>query len=135
MGNILMGDDGISIYILKRIKDRLEDMNIKVFIVETDINFLIDIVEENDILIIVDALLSKGKVGSVNVFKPMMNKVSFCHSYIPWHIILNKAKEVFEIGIEVENIEFKIGLGKALEDKIDDIADDVLNSIKKLSIH
>ncbi|SEF88276.1 Hydrogenase maturation protease [Caloramator fervidus] len=130
-----MGDDGISIYILKRIKDRLEDMNIKVFIVETDINFLIDIVEENDILIIVDALLSKGKVGSVNVFKPMMNKVSFCHSYIPWHIILNKAKEVFEIGIEVENIEFKIGLGKALEDKIDDIADDVLNSIKKLSIH
>ncbi|WDU84694.1 hydrogenase maturation protease [Caloramator sp. Dgby_cultured_2] len=63
MGNILMGDDGVSVEVLKIIKKELEENNIEVFILETDINFLFSIIEEDDVVIFVDAMISSENVG------------------------------------------------------------------------
>ncbi|CCJ34334.1 Hydrogenase maturation protease delta subunit,HyaD-like [Caloramator australicus RC3] len=123
-----MGDDGVSVEVLKIIKKELEENNIKIFAIETDINSLFSIIEEDDVVIFVDAMISSGKVGEVKAFKPNLPEQNefFCHVYFPWNIISKMAKEIYIIGIEVEDIDFKIGLSKKLQDEIYFIANKTL---------
>lgn len=123
-----MGDDGVSVEVLKIIKKELEENNIEVFAIETDINSLFSIIEEDDVVIFVDAMISSGKVGEVKIFKPELPEQNefLSHAYFPWDIISRVAKEIYIIGIEVEDIDFKIGLSKKLQDEIYFIANKTL---------
>lgn len=127
-----MRDDGVSIEVLKRIKKELEGNQIEVFVLETDINFLFSILKEDDLAIFVDAMISSGNVGEVKIFRPDLSEENecFCHAYFPWNAISKICKEIFIIGIEIEDIDFRIGLSENLQDKIEYIANDVLHTIE-----
>lgn len=83
-----MGDDGVSVEVLKIIKKELEENNIKIFAIETDINSLFSIIEEDDVVIFVDAMISSGKVGEVKAFKPNLPEQNEFFAMFIFHGIL-----------------------------------------------
>lgn len=136
IGNALMEDDGIAVIAVEKIREELINNNIEVIIGETDFEYCISLVEEEDILFIIDASYygkEPGKLTVLNLEKCTYRKKIYTqHSCSVIDLIKQYYKYVrgYIIGIEVSNISFKLGLSKELESKIDIISEKVLKHIQ-----
>ena len=69
VGNRLMKDDAVGIMTAEALKDVLEDLKIETVLGETDVNYTFDLLDENDFIIFLDAVVSGGKPGDIHVYK------------------------------------------------------------------
>lgn len=144
IGNILMGDDGIAIRILNSIRPVLDKYNIESFVAETDTDFFLSEIYEEDFIIILDAFLASendNNTGSTVIisFEEYFNSYGK-YTGITQHVLsifqlirINRINiKGFIIGIKIKNIEFSPRISSYLENNLDFISDNVLDIIMGL---
>lgn len=131
MGNVLMKDDGIGIFIAKAMEEELKKKKIEVIYGETDFGFCISQIKEKDRVIILDAAAYGKDPGAITIIplkehSPNRNGYSQ-HSYN----LLDILKLFFPdltgdiLAIEVKEITFGFGLSVQLQRKKKDIIKEV----------
>lgn len=124
IGNRLMMDDGIGIYLTQELKKLDRKSNIHYLIGESDIDYCIQQIEKATFVIILDAVFSGNEPGDLTVY-PMDNLYEYQTLAISPHNLhlfqmLNQQQETikgFLIGVEPYEIRFHNGLSKQLEEK------------------
>lgn len=139
IGNRLMGDDGIAIYLAESMKAYLEKIGFDVIIGETDISYCLSKIETNDFIIILDAFYHGLRPGSVSMItlKEAASKIRQYYSQHEPNII--KCLDIYNIdvtglviGIEVNEIEFKWELSDVMKDLFPQICEQVKDTIIKI---
>lgn len=144
VGNRLMKDDGIAIMVLEDIRSQLESIGIEIIIVETDFEACFHQLNEDDFIIIVDAVyldsvykdLSAGKIH-INNLQDAINvngKVDYQHdaSIFDLMSLYRKPLKGYFIGIETAEIEFGYGVSETLKKEFISICLEVERVINKI---
>ena len=149
IGNRLMMDDGIGVYVVERLRDenrkgaaRSENCNEKLsyMVGETDIDYCLDAVGEARFIIVIDAVCAGNSPGDVTVF-PLEKSASQPYRGLSAHNLhlfdlLNHCNEGWEgslIGIEPFEIRLNVGISDVLAGRFDEITDKVKNISLKLN--
>ncbi|RBW70970.1 hydrogenase maturation protease [Bacillus taeanensis] len=138
IGNQLMMDDGIGIYIVEKLKKQNKDNRIQYVIGESDIDYCLNVIEKAEFIIIVDAAISGKTPGEITVFPlhalTYQEELGFsshnlhflnliCHS--------NKRYKGIIIGIEPHEVNFHFGLSHLLDKRFSAITKKVNQIINK----
>ena len=124
IGNRLMGDDGVAVYILEKLSEKLERNNIKVIIGETDFEYCLSKIKEKDYIIIVDATCFGIEPGTVTVNSLKdIYRLGAKQSLFSQHgYSLIKALEIsyrfidgIIIGIEGKNFDYDLSMSSHIE--------------------
>lgn len=139
IGNCLMGDDGVGIRILEKIEGSLKEHGMKTFIGETDFEYCLSIINDNDFIFVIDAAILGKRSGEITMisfddYKFQTNDYTHTqhlYSLLDLIHIYRKAVKGYVIGIEVEakNINYSLKLSVNLEEALGDISLKVLNRI------
>ncbi|MDS0527797.1 hydrogenase maturation protease [Clostridium sp. SHJSY1] len=143
IGNLLMCDDGVAIKVIDYIKANIEklDLGIECIEAETDINFALDSVENGDFIFIIDSTLIGLKCGQITqislekVDKYFKNSFSSHNMSLP--LALNSLRinvNGIIIGIEVNKVEFGLGISKELKKRFNEVCNEIYEIIKKRSL-
>lgn len=124
-GNRYKRDDAIAIEIAENLKSKLKEQCIDVLICNTDYEFCFETINEDDYLIILLAAHSKKNPGSLQLYK-ISDAVQFYKktgSVYPFSLNIFNLMHLFHlsysgyiISINVNDVSFKSGLSKELED-------------------
>lgn len=120
IGNRLMMDDGIGIYVVEELQRQNYNSNLTYVIGETDINYCLGQINDTEFLVIIDAVRAGKEPGEITVIP--LDKITgqqypgySCHNF---HLIdllgHNKALKGVLIGIEAFEINYSTGLSKVL---------------------
>lgn len=117
IGNVLMQDDGIGVYLAEELKAENNDKRIRYVIGETDVDYCLAEAEEGKFLIILDAVQMGSKKGSIYEMPltqlTMMEKGIAAHNFHLFHAL--SLKKGLLIGIEPYEINFHFGLSEDLK--------------------
>lgn len=139
IGNRMMMDDGIGIYLVEELSNQDVKSNIRYLIGESDIDYCLDQIENTAFVIILDAVFSETSPGEISVYS--LSSLRECQSLdiSPHNLhffqalqLRDKTMKGFLIGVEPDEIGFHIGLSKALEEKKHTILQNVRTTIEKL---
>lgn len=142
IGNTMMADEGIAVKVAELIKEELEFNDIKVFLGETDVDYCLALIADNDFIILLDATylgITPGTVTTIPIEK--YNRLS--NTYFAQHdlnilkllSLYNKNVSGYIIGIEVASINFESKLSAALQEKLLEICLTVKNMILSLKLN
>ncbi|MDK2828357.1 MAG: hydrogenase maturation protease [Clostridium butyricum] len=140
MGNVLMKDDGIGIEIAKKIEEKLLDKGIKVIYGETDVQYSISSVQEDDYIIILDAAYYGKAPGEITYLKldTFISSKKGCsqhgYSFLDLLKLYYPSVKGAIYGIEVKEVEFGFGLSAVLKEKLKTISKEVLDRIEKIYV-
>jgi hydrogenase maturation protease len=132
IGNRLMGDDSIAIKVAEAIYDKLIELGMNVIIGETDFEFCLSKINENDFIIVLDATKRGLKAGDITIydFKDLKSKKSpltqHGYSFIDALVNYSNSRTIKFIGIEGSSFDFSLVLSNELENKFQDICKKVL---------
>lgn len=137
IGNRLMMDDGIGVYIVEELSKRKQDNNTLYVVGETDVNFCMQCMEGMLSVIIIDAAYFGNDPGSIytipvnKVLQGSLNMFSQ-HEFDLLRQLKTKGKAVegMFIGIEPKEIAYGLQLSDALKDKFEDIINIVGKAIE-----
>lgn len=146
IGNPLRKDDGIGIYLLKKLIDIDIKFDKKVRFIDggTGGFNLIHNMSNFKIVLLIDAIDFDSKPGETIFFEyneyknhKKYNKTSIHDDDITRIIQVNKVihknpKKIFIFGIQPKDVSFGDGLSKCIEGKIDSIMKKLINEIKEL---
>ncbi|CAH2213925.1 hydrogenase maturation protease [Tepidibacter aestuarii] len=141
IGNRVMGDDGVAVYVLEKIKDKIKKLNseIEVIIGETDFLYCLNEIDDNDFVIILDSTYLGLECGTVSLFsfeesKRYLNNPETQHDINLVDMIINYKNCVkgYIIGIEVFDVDFRLSISDSLNKIFKNICNDVLNKIKRV---
>ncbi|MBT2689544.1 hydrogenase maturation protease [Bacillus sp. ISL-47] len=139
IGNKLMMDDGIGVYLVEELSKTETNPQINYVIGESDIDYSLSQLEGAEFVIILDAVLSGSKPGDLTIFP--LDRV---HSHrmldlSPHNLHLFQAlyyqrdkMKGFLIGIEPSEISFQMGLSRVLSKKWPEILYSVKKTIEEL---
>lgn len=140
MGNILMKDDGIAIEVAKIIEKKLSKQGIEVIYAETDVQYGISNIQENDCILVLDAAYCGKQPGEITCL-PLNAFISKKKAYSQHSYGLLDLLKLYypsiegEIyAIEAKDVEFGFGLSTALQEKLEDISKEILYKIEKYII-
>ncbi|MBU3188800.1 hydrogenase maturation protease [Clostridium bowmanii] len=136
IGNRLMMDDAVAIYIVEKIKNVLGDKGIETIIGETDVEFCFSKLNEEDMFFIIDATYYGNSPGTVTFkslddLKNIKVQSSSIHSLGVMELV-NMYKMNIKghfIGIEIANIDINVGLSYVLQAQVDYISNKILSFI------
>ncbi|PYY25941.1 hydrogenase maturation protease [Paenibacillus illinoisensis] len=138
IGSQLMGNDGIGVYVVEALSVTNTDERITYIAGETDIDFCLQYIEDADVLLIVDAVISGNPIGTTTICKlnslvPEERGIS-AHNLHILHMIplIYPNLTAYMLGIEVKAVEHGIGLDKTVSSYFEDILKQVLVSIGSL---
>ena len=139
IGNVLMMDDGIGIYLIEELSRRNINSDISFLIGESDIDYCIEQIMDAAFVIIVDAAVSGSEPGSLTVYhlsdlhdhRELDISSHNFHLFNLLYLQKNRIKG-FLIGVEPCEIQFHIGLSKTLNEKWNSILQDVSETIEAL---
>jgi hydrogenase maturation protease len=141
IGNQLMMDDGIGIYLIEQLSKRNRTTNISFLIGESDIDYCMEQIMDASLVIIVDAVCSGDTPGKLTVY-PLsdlhqhheldISPHNF-HLFQLWYLQKESIKG-FLIGVEPSEIRFNIGLSTSLIEKWETILQDVSDTIEELIV-
>lgn len=143
IGNILLGDDGIGIRVVKEIEGLINNLNsdAEVIIGETDYLYCIDKIDKSDIVIIVDSSYLNMRPGKVEVRKleecDGVIKNSLCqHNESLIWILRRELKDVkgYVITVEVSKIDYSLELSQEIKNQLPRICYEVFNICKDIII-
>jgi hydrogenase maturation protease len=95
LGNVLMEDDGVAIYLAEQLQYEIQQMGIEVVLGETDIGYLLSKITQEDYLIILDAttclpcgeicclLISEEHFSPEYILQHDISLLSLCKIYYP----------------------------------------------------
>jgi hydrogenase maturation protease len=136
IGNVLMRDDGIGIEVAKKIEEKLLEKNIKVIYGETDVQYSIASVKEDDYIFILDAAYHGKNPGEVTCLQ-LDNFISKKRGYSQHNYNFLDLLKLFYpnvkgqiYGIEVSNVEIGFGLSEELQEKLEVISKKILDEIE-----
>lgn len=138
LGNVLMEDDGIAIYLAKEIEKELLEMGIEIIYGETDIGYCISSISEKDYLIVLDAAgfeIPLGEVRRTSLKELHYDSREFLHHSISfmqlYSLYFPKAEgDVFAVGIgEVSQC---LGLSNQLNNMRKELSSGLLEQIKEI---
>lgn len=133
-----MGDDGIAIHVIERLGRSLEKDGVEVIIGETDFQYCLIKVEEDDYIIIIDATFFGIELGTVTVntlkdiYRLNINQSLFSeheYSLIKALETFYKAVDGIIVGIEGKNFDFTLSLSSEIEASFDNICSIVQKKI------
>ncbi|MCX8131852.1 MAG: hydrogenase maturation protease [Clostridia bacterium] len=138
IGNRLLMDDGIGVYVVDELKKRDSTSVITYVIGETDIDYCLDETEDADYLFIIDAAQSGNPPGHIMVFKleeiVTMNDIGLTmHNLHLFDMLVyskNRLKGLI-IGIEPYMIDYCLGLSIVLTTKLKEITGHVKDIISR----
>lgn len=138
MGNVLMKDDGIGIFIARAMEEELKEKGVEVIYGETDFGYCISKVNDSDNVIILDAASCGKSPGELSII-PLNNyapgrKGYTQHSYNLLDILKlyypNLEGDI--LAVEVKEITFGFGLTQELQKKKKDIIKEISNYVDLL---
>jgi len=117
IGNVLMQDDGIGVYLAEELMAENNDKRIRYVIGETDVDYCLAETEEDEFLIILDAVQIGSKKGSIYEMPltqlTIMEKGIAAHNFHLFHAI--SLKKGLLIGVEPYEVDFHFGLSDDLK--------------------
>jgi hydrogenase maturation protease len=131
IGNRIMGDDAIAIHIAEILEKSIEELGVEIIVGETDFEYCLSKIKEEDYIIIVDSTYLGIKPGevTVNSLKDIgrlncNNSLFSQHSYSLIGIIqfFYNAIDGIVIGIEGSQFDFSLSLSKILEESLEEIS-------------
>lgn len=133
MGNVLMEDDGIAVYLAAVLEKELEDTEIEVVYGETDIGYSLMQISEGDFIILMDASCLGRAPGTVSL--QSVNEINADRTHLYQHSIsmLDMIKlyfpenDVLVLTVEIAQAAFHYGLSKQIRDKMSDISKEILS--------
>jgi hydrogenase maturation protease len=139
IGNRLMMDDGIAIMVLEKISSQLESIGIEVVIAETDFEACFHKLNEDDFIIIVDAVYKDLSVGKIHI-NNLQDAITTCgkpdaqHDASLFDLMRLYRKELkgYFIGIEIAEIGIGYGVSELLEKEFNGICFEVERIINKI---
>ncbi|MDP4146156.1 MAG: hydrogenase maturation protease [Bacillota bacterium] len=136
IGNRLMGDDGAAIIAAGKIKATLIDRGIEVIIGETDVDFCLGVINDNDFVFILDSTQYGISPGSISLIPLKDHKSYGKPSYSQHEISLIKALNIYKphvmgyiIGIEAAVIEFNLNLSSQIDSRLNSISTKIIEVI------
>ncbi|WP_139905488.1 hydrogenase maturation protease [Clostridium thermarum] len=143
IGNRLLGDDGVAIHIAEKLSKKLQNKGVEVIIGETDFQYCLSKIEEEDFIIILDATWYDTVPGTVttnelrDVYKLSSNQSLFSqhgYSLIRGLETYYKSLSGIIIGIEGRKFDFDLYLSSEIEESFEDICKKVDEIIWNLCI-
>lgn len=139
IGNVLMMDDGIGIYLIEELSRLNTKADISFLIGESDIDYCIEQIMDAAFVIIVDAAFSGNEPGSLTIY-PLSDLHEHreldisSHNFHLFNLLFLQKDRIkgFLIGVEPYEIQFHIGLSKTLNEKWNSILQDVSETIGAL---
>ena len=139
IGNILMMDDGIGIYIIEQLSKLNRTPHVSFLIGESDIDYCLDQIMKATFVIIVDAVCSGNKPGELTVY-PLAHLHEYptldlsAHNFHLFQSLYQQKESTkgYLIGVEPYEIRFQIGLSKTLRGKWENILQEVSKTIDRL---
>ncbi|MEK5444392.1 hydrogenase maturation protease [Fredinandcohnia sp. FSL W7-1320] len=139
IGNRLMMDDGIGIYLTEELSKQNPTSHVSFLIGESDIDYSLDLIMKATFVIIVDAVYSGKKTGDVTVF-PLANLHEYqnldisAHNFHLFQALYQQKSSIkgYLIGVEPDEVKFHIGLSQTLSEKWITILHDVSKAIDSL---
>lgn len=139
IGNRLMMDDGMGIYLVEELMKQEGEFNIQYIVGESDVDYCIQQIENATSVIIIDAAMFDGQPGDITIY-PLDNLevfrlLDFSQHNLHLFQVLYQLKDRIQgylIGIKPYEITFNIGLSKTIESRWNEIEQNVKDSIKKL---
>lgn len=142
IGNTMMADEGIAVKVAELIKEELELNEFKVFLGETDVDYCLDLIEDHDFIILLDATylgIIPGTVTTIPIEKyNCLSNASFAQhelNILKLLSLYNKNVYGYIIGIEVASINFESKLSATLQEKLAEICLRVKNMILCLKLN
>ncbi|WP_010244485.1 hydrogenase maturation protease [Acetivibrio cellulolyticus] len=136
IGNRLMMDDGIGVYVVEELEKRNTNPDIRYVIGETDIYYCLNYIKKATYIIVVDAAcLSKepGEISTIpleQVFKNPIQPISIHDSHLLSEIeMTGKSIEGLFFGIEPYEINYSFGLSAILQEQFFKIVEGIENII------
>lgn len=141
IGNKLMMDDGIGIYAVEELKNRIVISNVNYIVGETDTYFCLKQIEESSYIIIIDAAYLKQTPGDICIFpiQQIMNEliqpISDHEANLFNEIkLIKKSIHGIFLGIEPYEIGYSPELSTILQNKFSRIVDDLEKIIQSYQI-
>lgn len=141
IGNILLGDDGIGVYVVDKIKNSKLELkeNIEFIVGETDFLYCINEIHKKDLVIIIDSTYLGKTCGSISLFNfkecnKFILKSKTSHEENLLNILIKEKPYIngYLLGIEIEKVEYSLNLSNNLFNKFEYICNDVLNIIENI---
>jgi hydrogenase maturation protease len=137
MGNILMKDDAIGIEVAKCIEERLLEIGIEVIYAETDVQYGISNIQEDDYIFILDSAYYGKEPGDIT-WMPLSKFISrkkgcsqHNYSFLDLLKLYYPSIKGEIYAIEVKEVEFVFGLSSVLQEKLEVISKEILEQIDK----
>ncbi|MGG1629832.1 hydrogenase maturation protease [Rossellomorea sp. NRS-1567] len=139
IGNQLMMDDGIGIYLVEELSKLNHAPHISFLIGESDIDYCMDQIKKATFVIIVDAVLSGNKPGELTVY-PLDNLHEYqtldisAHNFHLFQSLYQQRESIkgYLIGVEPYEIRFHIGLSNSLKERWKTILEEASATIDRL---
>ncbi len=136
IGNRLMMDDGIGVYMVETLIERNKNPCIQYVVGETDIYYCLKHIEKASYAIIVDAAYFDKEPGAISTIslEQALNNSIYSISIHESHL-LDEIKKTFKsieglfIGIEPYEINYYFGLSATLQEQYFKIVDEIENII------
>lgn len=139
IGSVIMTDDGVGSRVAEAVQSKLQDIGIAVVIGETDVQFCLDEIQPDDILVVIDSMIQGNETGSIEIvpLQDVFKSQSKLHSQHDFNLIdalsLNYPEiEGCLIGIEASEIGFGFELSHELRSRFEQICDDVSRAILEM---
>lgn len=143
IGNLLMCDDGIALKVIDYIKEDIEKLHlgIKCIKAETDLNFAIDNIENDDFIFIMDSTLMGINCGQITQIS--LGKVDkyFNNLFSSHNMSLLSELDKLEIkvngiiiGIEASKVEIGLGISSQLKKRFNKVCTEAYTIIKEKSL-
>lgn len=135
MGNVLMGDDGIAIYLATDLEEKLHSIGIEVIYGETDIGYSISQIEDEDFVIVMDAAQMGGNMGTVTIFfveeLAAEQRDMTCHniSFIDLLKLYYPKINCIVLTVEIGDVSLRYGLSSIILKELKKIEQGVLEKI------
>lgn len=139
VGSLIMTDDGIGARVAGAIGSKLLEQDIAVVVGETDVQFCLNEVRPDDILIIIDSMIQGTEPGRLEIMplhdaQKSRSKSHSLHDFTLLDALSLNYPDIQGcfIGIEASVIGLGFELSKELQDKFDLICDDVFGAILEM---
>lgn len=141
VGNRFMKDDGVSLLIADFLKDKLDYADVEIIMGETDCESCFYSINDTDYIVIIDALYSGSKPGSIHIYnlQEELTKATYLNarhdsSLIDLMKLNRKIYKGLIIGIEAAEVSFGNELSSPLKERFFNICAEVEQTIRLVSI-
>ncbi|WP_426349014.1 hydrogenase maturation protease [Alloiococcus sp. CFN-8] len=136
IGNIMMADDGIGVWVAKALKNYLIERDVELIIGETDVEYCLDSLEDGDKVIILDAAFTGGEIGRVSTHS--LDELGYRgigltqhkHNLVEAIKLYRRDIKGILIEIEIADVSFGLGISETMKVLFSEVVEETKRSIE-----